>query len=195
MTACITHIIKAILADEAKKIIDQASNKISSFITNTLGGDGLTEFSIDIPEDDVEIQYLNFKELGKENFSNTFSQLSLNTQEINDDTRYIINYGYGKRYLDDDKSLMTGINAFIDYDLEGHARTSFGVEAVSPGTPGKNNFEVHNVCRDMGFTHIEGLANLDKLIGKGRFKFIGLPLRIRGGTGSPIRAVAVFNNN
>ena len=116
-------------ADEAKKIIDQASNKISSFITNTLGGGGLTEFSIDIPEDDVEIQYLNFKELGKENFSNTFSQLSLNTQEINDDTRYIINYGYGKRYLDDDKSLMTGINAFIDYDLEGHARTSFGVEA------------------------------------------------------------------
>ena len=47
----------------------------------------------------------------------------------------------------------------------------------------------------MGFTHIEGLVNLDKLIGKGRFKFIGLPLRIRGGTGSPIRAVAVFNNN
>ena len=49
--------------------------------------------------------------------------------------------------------------------------------------------------RKMGFTHIEGLVNLDKLIGKGRFKFIGLPLRIRGGTGSPIRAVAVFNNN
>ena len=72
--------------------------------------------------------------------------------------------------------------------------TSFGVEAVSPGTPGKNNFEVHKVCRDMGFTHIEGLANLDKLIRKGRFKFIGLPLRIRGGTGSPIRAIAVFNN-
>ena len=118
-------------ADEAKKIIDQASNKISSFITNTLGGDGLTEFSIDIPEDDVEIQYLNFKELGKDNFSNTFSQLSLNTQEINNDTRYIINYGYGKRYLDDEKSLMTGINAFVDYDIEGHARSSLGVEAKS----------------------------------------------------------------
>ena len=59
--------------------------------------------------------------------------------------------------------------------------------------PGKNNFEVHNVCRDMGFTHIEGLINLDQLIGKGRFKFIGLPLKIRGGTGSPIRAVAVFD--
>ncbi|GAB4226934.1 MAG: cyclase family protein [Methyloligellaceae bacterium] len=68
--------------------------------------------------------------------------------------------------------------------------TMFGVEAISPGRPGKNNFEVHNVCRDMGFTHIEGLVNLDKLVGKGRFRFIGFPLKIRGGTGSPIRAVA-----
>jgi kynurenine formamidase len=66
----------------------------------------------------------------------------------------------------------------------------FGVEAVSPGRPGRNNFEVHHVCRDLGFTHIEGLVNLDKLVGKGRFRFIGFPLRIKGGTGSPIRAVA-----
>ncbi|MGH7043331.1 MAG: cyclase family protein [Acetobacteraceae bacterium] len=66
----------------------------------------------------------------------------------------------------------------------------FGVEAVSPGRPGRNNFEVHHVCRDLGFTHIEGLVNLDQLVGKGRFRFIGFPLKIRGGTGSPIRAVA-----
>jgi len=68
----------------------------------------------------------------------------------------------------------------------------FGVEAVSPGRPGKDNFEVHLVCRDMGFTHMEGLTNLDKVVGKGRFRFIGFPLKIRGGTGSPIRAVAVL---
>src|SRR5262245_12912031 len=68
----------------------------------------------------------------------------------------------------------------------------FGVEAVSPGRPGRNNFEVHHVCRDLGFTHVEGLVNLDQLIGKGRFKFIGFPLKIRGGTGSPIRAVAML---
>jgi kynurenine formamidase len=69
----------------------------------------------------------------------------------------------------------------------------FGVEAVSPGRPGRNNFEVHHVCRDLGFTHVEGLCNMDKLIGKGRFKFIGFPLKIRGGTGSPIRAVAMLD--
>lgn len=68
--------------------------------------------------------------------------------------------------------------------------TMFGVEAVSPGRPGKNNFQVHLVCRDMGFTHMEGLVNLEKLVGKGRFRFMGFPLKIRGGTGSPIRAVA-----
>ncbi len=66
----------------------------------------------------------------------------------------------------------------------------FGVEAVSPGRPGLNNFQVHHVCRDLGFTHMEGLTNLEKLIGKGRFRFIGFPLKIKGGTGSPIRAVA-----
>jgi hypothetical protein len=38
--------------------------------------------------------------------------------------------------------------------------------------------------------HIEGLLNMEQLVGKGRFRFIGFPLKIRGGTGSPIRAVA-----
>jgi kynurenine formamidase len=69
----------------------------------------------------------------------------------------------------------------------------FGVEAVSPGRPGRNNFEVHHVCRDLGFTHVEGLTNLDAVLGKGRFKFIGFPLKIKGGTGSPIRAVAMLD--
>jgi len=66
----------------------------------------------------------------------------------------------------------------------------FGVEAVSPGRTGRNNFEVHHVCRDMGFTHMEGLVNLDKLVGKGRFRFIGFPIKIKNGTAGPIRAVA-----
>ena len=70
----------------------------------------------------------------------------------------------------------------------------FGVEAISPGRPGRANFEVHHVCRDMGFTHMEGLANLDRLVGRGRFRFIGFPLKIKGGTASPIRAVAVIED-
>jgi len=41
-------------------------------------------------------------------------------------------------------------------------------------------------------THIENLCNLDKLVGK-RFTFIALPLKIRKGTGSPIRPVAIID--
>jgi kynurenine formamidase len=71
---------------------------------------------------------------------------------------------------------------------------AFGVETMSPGVPGISNKEVHHICGELGFTHYENMINLHLLIGRGRFRFIGLPLRIRGGTGSPVRAVAVFEN-
>src|SRR5260370_39820664 len=45
-------------------------------------------------------------------------------------------------------------------------------------------------CLELDITHIESLCNLEALIGQGEFRFIGLPLKWRGGTGSPIRAVA-----
>lgn len=70
----------------------------------------------------------------------------------------------------------------------------FGVEAVSPGIEGEPNYQVHLVCKEMGFTHIEGLINLERLIGAGRFRFCGFPLRIKGGTASPIRAVAILDD-
>lgn len=69
---------------------------------------------------------------------------------------------------------------------------AFGVETMSPGVSGVSNKEVHKICGELGFTHYENMINLNLLIGRGRFRFIGLPLKIRGGTGSPVRAVAVF---
>lgn len=70
--------------------------------------------------------------------------------------------------------------------------SAFGVETMSPGVPGNSNKEVHYICGELGFTHYENLKNLNLLIGRGRFRFIGFPLKIRGGTGSPVRAVAIF---
>ena len=37
---------------------------------------------------------------------------------------------------------------------------------------------------DLGFTHMEGLVNLEKLVGRGRFRFIGFPLKIRAAPGA-----------
>jgi kynurenine formamidase len=71
---------------------------------------------------------------------------------------------------------------------------AFGVEPMAPGVLKVSNKEVHHICGELGFTHYENLINLYQLIGRGRFRFIGLPLRLRGGTGSPVRAVAVFES-
>ncbi|HWN10819.1 MAG TPA: cyclase family protein [Pyrinomonadaceae bacterium] len=71
---------------------------------------------------------------------------------------------------------------------------AFGVEPACPGLIDSSNKEVHRICGELGFTHYENMINLHQLIGRGRFRFIGLPLRIRGGTGSPVRAIAVFES-
>ena len=118
-------------ADTANDIINKISDKVSSIVSDTLGGD--TEFSLEFPEnDDVELEILKFKELDRNETQNSFSQFSLHTQEVSDDTRFIVNLGYGQRYISSDKSMITGVNAFIDYETEGHARASFGFEAKAP---------------------------------------------------------------
>ena len=50
----------------------------------------------------------------------------------------------------------------------------------------------HRLCRDLGISHFEWLVNLESLIGKGEFEFIGLPIKFKGGSGSPVRAVAIL---
>ena len=40
-------------------------------------------------------------------------------------------------------------------------------------------------------THWEWLVNFEELIGKGEFDFFGVPLKFKGGSGSPVRAFAV----
>ena len=70
---------------------------------------------------------------------------------------------------------------------------AFGVETMSPGVPNVSNKEVHKICGELGFTHYENMINLHLLVGRGRFRFIALPLKIRGGPGSPVRAIAVFD--
>jgi kynurenine formamidase len=85
-----------------------------------------------------------------------------------------------------------GVSAEAARWLGGQKIAAFGVETMAPGVLHVSNREVHHICGELGFTHYENLINLHRLIGRGRFRFIGLPLKIRGGTGSPVRAVAVF---
>jgi kynurenine formamidase len=86
----------------------------------------------------------------------------------------------------------SGVNVAATEWLARQGIVHFGIDSMRPGPEGKINALVHRACLELDITHIESLCNLEALIGQGEFQFIGLPLKWRGGTGSPIRAVAVF---
>lgn len=68
-----------------------------------------------------------------------------------------------------------------------------GVEGPSTDRPNWSEFPSHRVCRERGITHYEWLMNMEELIGAGEFFFSGVPLKLDGGSGSPVRAFAVLN--
>jgi kynurenine formamidase len=88
-----------------------------------------------------------------------------------------------------------GVNVAATEWLAGQGIVHFGIDSMRPGPMGVVNALVHKACLEVGITHIESLCNLEALIGQGEFRFIGLPLKWRDGTGSPIRAVAVFDGD
>lgn len=68
---------------------------------------------------------------------------------------------------------------------------NIGVDAPAIDHPDDLDFSGHLVCGEYDITNTENLCNLDKVVNK-RFLYIGLPLKIRDGSGSPIRAVALI---
>ena len=82
-----------------------------------------------------------------------------------------------------------GITAGASHWLADRSRVH-GVEGPSTDKAGTKEFPNHRVCRDRGMIHYEWLVNLELLLGRGEFGFTGYPLKWKGGTGSPVRAVA-----
>jgi kynurenine formamidase len=69
-----------------------------------------------------------------------------------------------------------------------------GVEGPSTDKPTDDIFAQHRLCRELGMSHWEWLVNLEELIGEGEFKFFGVPLKFKGGSGSPVRAFAILGD-
>jgi kynurenine formamidase len=69
---------------------------------------------------------------------------------------------------------------------------NIGIDQVSIDHSDDFGIIGHIVCKERQIVNTESLTNLDQLVGK-RFTYMGLPLLIDQGTGSPIRAVAVLN--
>ncbi len=68
-----------------------------------------------------------------------------------------------------------------------------GVEGPSTDRPNFAEFPSHRVSRDRGMTHVEWLCNLEELVGKGVFQFQAIPLKLKVGSGSPVRAFAILD--
>ena len=120
----------------SKKIDKIKSEKINKYISNLeenipelIPGKGLTEVSIKLRENyKPDFSFLTVRELNKNNNGNTFLQVSLFNTELLNEERFTSNFGIGKRFLSDDKFLMTGFNTFLDYDSYGNTRGSIGGE-------------------------------------------------------------------
>ncbi|MGL5314425.1 MAG: cyclase family protein [Peptostreptococcaceae bacterium] len=68
---------------------------------------------------------------------------------------------------------------------------NIGVDAPAIDHPNDLDFSGHLVCGEYDITNTENLCNLDKVINS-RFLYFGLPLKIKEGSGSPIRAIALI---
>ena len=114
---------------------NELSNKISEYVAGWIPGEGITEASVELRDNNegngnYQFSILGVRDVISKDTSNLFSQFSIHTQEINDDKRFVGNLGLGYRFLNPDESFMFGSNVFYDTDIqEGHKRIGYGLEA------------------------------------------------------------------
>lgn len=108
----------------------------------------------------------------------------------------LLHTGHGGRTYPRDEYMKdyAGLNRAGALWLAERGVVNIGVDAVSIDQADDAELEAHAVCREYQIVNTESLCNLDQLIGQ-RFTYYGLPLNIRDGTGSPIRAIAVLSDD
>lgn len=99
-----------------------------------------------------------------------------------------------KRYMNQDAQ---GVLHFPGLSLEAarylleHVHpVAIGIDTASIDYGPSKNFEVHHLTMSAGLYHLENLANLDHLPASGAC-LIALPMKLRGGSGSPTRVLAL----
>ena len=116
-----------------KNIVSNFTNSLSSAVENFLDGEGETKVQLDMGEDyKPEFSIVTVRPISKHHSVDaTFVQLQLNEQKIRGKGRLSTNIGIGYRKLSENKDSITGANVFLDYDAEGNARASIGLELKS----------------------------------------------------------------
>ncbi|MBT3546368.1 MAG: hypothetical protein HN487_01550 [Flavobacterium sp.] len=152
LTIILSLFITTVANADTSKIKDNFFSSIESFLDGNFED---TDFSIKSTEGlKPQIGILTFKPLNDTDDGLTFFQGSFFTHDGGD--RNTLNLGLGKRILSNDESVMFGLNAFYDYEIDyDHQRASIGGEikssilelntnhyfAISNEVTGKNNIK------------------------------------------------------
>lgn len=103
-----------------------------------------------------------------------------------------------KEYMNQDSK---GVMHFPGLSLEAarflleHAHpVAIGIDSPSVDYGPSKGFEVHHLTHSAGLYHLENLTNLDRLPPRGAM-VIALPLKLRGGSGSPARVLALVKKS
>ena len=118
---------QAVLENLAEEKVDKLANSTATAIDSTLSN-SRTDISI-MGIKSKKARYFITNVKGFEPSDNGHAQTFMQTSLGNANSRAVLNIGLGRRYLSDDESIITGFNAFIDYDPKyGHQRASIGAE-------------------------------------------------------------------
>ena len=120
----------------------------------------------------------------------------------------LLRTGFGEFYPDAEKYLGTaerGDDAVKDLSfpglhpdaakwlVENRSPKAVGIDTASIDHGPSKDFRAHVELMTKDIPAFENVANLDKLPAKG-FKIIALPMKIKGGSGGPLRIVALLGN-
>lgn len=129
----LTSAAKADMKNEILTTLNKEAKKVSEYILGKIPGEGITEGSIEVRDDDddfIDFEILAVRDIESKEKSNLFTQLGFRKDKVLSSERYIGNLGLGYRFLTDDKSMLFGVNSFYDHDLHtNHKRASLGFEA------------------------------------------------------------------
>lgn len=129
--------------------------------------------------------------------------LSEHGLDIREGDAITIHTGHRDEHYDVDDHEKRHDYQFRYTGLDGEATTwladqgikNIGIDApsIDHGTAANTGeFPAHDVCAEREMINIENMANLETVAGK-RFTLCAFPLKLRDGTGSPIRPVAILD--
>ncbi|MFN4337353.1 MAG: cyclase family protein [Candidatus Nitrosocaldus sp.] len=106
----------------------------------------------------------------------------------------IISTGWEEKWEDEENYLSgnPGLSRDAAEYLVEKGVTAIGVDTANIDHPDDKEFTVHRILLSSNVPIVENLCNL-KAIGSREFRFIALPLKIKGSTGSPVRALALID--